>query len=110
MRQVDDFMMACSDEAIAQKLTDTIGRKIWFKAEEEQKDLPIEFLGLVKDYNGVDIKQRSRKIKMHAKAYLERFLQTHSWDITSDKEKKDSLFNKSMNSSKPISPNFSSLT
>ena len=41
---------------------------------------------------------------MHAKAYLERFLQTHGCDTTSDKEKKDSLFNKSMNSLKPISP------
>ena len=49
-------------------------RRFGSKNEEEQNDLPIEFLGLVKDYNGVDIKQTSRKIKMHAKAYLERFL------------------------------------
>ena len=89
LRQVDDFMMACSNEATARKLTDTIGRKIWFKEEEKQNDLPIEFLGLVTDYNGVDIKQTSRKIKMHAKAYLERFLQTHGWDTASDREKND---------------------
>ena len=94
LRQVDDFMMACSEEAIAKKLTHTIGKKIWFKAEEEQNNLPIEFLGLVKDYNGVDIKQTSRKIKMHAKAYLEHFLQANGWDTTSDKEKKGSFLTK----------------
>ena len=55
-------MIACEDENLARKLTEIIGKKIWFKTEEEQNDLPIEFLGLVTDYNGVDIEQTSRKI------------------------------------------------
>ena len=41
---------------------------------------------------------------MHAKAYLERFLQTHGWDTASDKEKNDTVFNENMKSSRPISP------
>ena len=57
LQQVDDFMIACENENLARKLTEIIGRKIWFKTEEEQNDLPIEFLGLVTDYNGVDIEQ-----------------------------------------------------
>ena len=40
---------------------------------------------------------------MHAKAYFECILQTHGWDTTSDQEKNDSVFNKNMNSSRPIS-------
>ena len=97
-------MIACKDENIARKLTEIIGKKIWFKTEEEQNDLPIEFLGLVTDYNGVDIEQTSRKIRMHAKAYLERFLQTHGWDTESDKEKNGTFYTESMKSSKPLSP------
>lgn len=104
LRQVDDFTIACKDENIARKLTEIIGKKIWFKTEEEQNNLPIEFLGLVTDYNGVDIEQASRKIRMHAKAYLERFLQTHGWDTESDKEKNGTFYTKSMKSSKPLSP------
>ena len=62
LQQVDDFMMACKDKNTAKKLTKIIGKKICFKTEEEQNNLPIEFLGLVTDYNGVDIEQISTKI------------------------------------------------
>ena len=41
---------------------------------------------------------------MHAKAYLERFLQTHGWDTKSDNKKNGTFFTDSMKSLKPLSP------
>ena len=70
LRQVDDFLIGCDNEDIARKLTDKIGKKIQFKPEEEKETLPITYLGLVEDYNGVVIEKTSRKIKMTAKIYL----------------------------------------
>ena len=104
LRQVDDFLIGCDNEDIARKLTDKIGKKIQFKLEEEKGTLPITYLGLVEDYNGVDIEQTSRKIKMSAKTYLQRFLQTHGWDTASDGEIQDTSFKDCMKSSRPISP------
>ena len=79
-------------------------KKIRFKYEEIDNDLPITFLGLVKDYNGVDIIQTSRKIKISAASYINRMLKTHGWDTASDGEIQDTVFKACMKSSKPISP------
>ena len=104
LRQVDDFLIACEDEQTARDITTEIGERIQFKSEKEQNDLPIEFLGLVEDYNGVDIVQTSRKIKLSAKSYIQRFLRSHMWDTESDGVKEDTEFKDCMKSSKPISP------
>ena len=57
LRQVDDFMIACTKEKIASDITNIIGTKVRFKSEEKRGEIPIQFLGLVDDYNGVDINQ-----------------------------------------------------
>ena len=43
-------------------------------------------MGLVRDYNGVDIEQYSDAISISAEAYIERLLKTHGWDKPSSKE------------------------
>ena len=78
--------------------------KIRFKSEELDNDLPITFMGLIKDYNGVDVIQTSRKIKISAASYINRMLKTHGWDTESDNVAQDTTFKDCMKSSKPISP------
>ena len=53
LRQVDDFLLACCKEKTAKDIFHTIGVKMQFDTEREQNIVPIEFLGVVNDYNGV---------------------------------------------------------
>ena len=55
LRQVDDFLLACDSEQTAQAIFDTIGKKIQFPTEKERNIIPFEYLGVVTDYNGVDL-------------------------------------------------------
>jgi hypothetical protein len=124
LRQVDDFMLGCTYESIARNIHDIIGTKIRFKTEEEEDIVPFEWLDIVEDYNGVDIKQTDIYIKMDCAGYIHRLLMTHGWDPESSKTKKPepspdpspdsspdpsqdpsptpSLFQDCMKSSKPI--------
>ena len=74
LRQVDDFMLSCNREKTARDIFDTIGRKMQFDTEREQGIVPMEFLGIVNDYNGVEIKQTPYYIEMSCKNYINRFL------------------------------------
>ena len=55
--QVDDILLGCENEQSAQNLFNDIKKKIKFPTEVKQGIVPFEFLGIVKDYNGVDITQ-----------------------------------------------------
>ena len=61
LRQVDDFLLACNSEDTAKEVFQFIGNAIRFDVEKESVTIPFEFLGIVKDYNGVDIKQTKEK-------------------------------------------------
>ena len=74
LRQVDDFMLSCNREKTARDIFDTIGRKMQFDTEREQGIVPMEFLGIVNDYNGVEIKQTPYYIEMSCKNYINCFL------------------------------------
>ena len=93
--QVDDICTACLNEELAKDITNQIGEKVKFQHEES---LPITFLGLVRDYTGVDIQQYSTAISISAEGYIERLLKTHGWDKPSSKE------SDSEHSTKPIAP------
>ena len=56
LRQVDDCLCSCIHEKTARDIFITIGTKMRFASEEKKTIIPFEFLGVVKDYNGVDIK------------------------------------------------------
>ena len=86
LRQVDDFLLACRKEKTAKDIFHTIGVKMQFDTEREQNIVPIEFLGVVNDYNGVEIKQTPYYIEMSCKNYIKRLLRSHSWESTEDKE------------------------
>ena len=49
----------------------------------EQGIVPFEFLGIVKDYNGVDITQTPNYVEMLCKNYISRLLKSHGWDTKS---------------------------
>ena len=63
-------MLACNLEQVAKDIFKDIGIAIQFDAEKRDGVIPFEFLGVVKDYNGVDIKQTKDYIKMSCANYL----------------------------------------
>ena len=77
LRQVDDFLLACESKEIAENIFQDIGNAIRFPSEERDGITPFEFLGVVKDYNGVDIKQTKDYIEMSCANYLRRLLKSH---------------------------------
>ena len=62
LRMVDDCCILSKDEKTAKDIFNIIGTKMSFATEKEKGIVPFEFLGVVKDYNGVDIKQTSLTI------------------------------------------------
>ena len=61
-----------------------------FASEKKKGIVPFEFLGVVKDYNGVDIKQTSNYIGMSCENYIHQLARTHGWEIADDNEKNNS--------------------
>ena len=57
-----------------------------FDSERYQNIVPMEFLGVVNDYNGVEIKQTPYYIEMSCKNYIARLLRSNGWR---SKEEKD---------------------
>ena len=53
-----------------------------FASKEKKGIIPFEYLGIVKDYNGVDIKQTSHYFGMSCKSYIKRLYKSHNWDVT----------------------------
>ena len=84
LRQVDDFCCGCTNEQDAKNIYNLIGTKIQFKSERDKGDIPFEYLGLVKDYNGTDLVQTKKYIEMNCSNYINRFLKSHGWDVASD--------------------------
>ena len=74
LRQVDDFAVACESESIAKQFVNAIDNKM---------ALSIKYLGLLTRFNGVDIDQTQRTIKIHSATYIKKFLREHDWLNTS---------------------------
>ena len=70
LRQVDDFCVRCTDKQDAKNIYNLIGTKIQFQSKREKGDIPFEYLGLVKDYNGTDFVQTKKYIKMNCANYI----------------------------------------
>ena len=82
LQQVDDFLLACDSEKTAEDIFNVIGKAIQFDVKKESGIVPFEFLGVVKDSNGVDIKQTSHYIEMSCANYTRlgyRFIKTSSF-------------------------------
>ena len=53
-----------------------------FASEEKKGIIPFEYIGIVKDYNGVDLKQTSHYIGMSCESYIKRLYRSHDWEAT----------------------------
>lgn len=65
LRQVDNFTLACNDENTAIEI---IGLKL--KLPNEPKD-PFAYLGLIKDFNRINVTQSSDYIKISCSNYVD---------------------------------------
>jgi hypothetical protein len=86
LRQVDDFALACKRESTAKAIYDLIGKQLEMPREASP---PFKYLGLLQDYNGVDVNQTADYIELSAEGYIGRVLQSHGWDTPSPKESVD---------------------
>jgi len=76
LRQVDDFAVACPTEDIAKCLHAQIGKALQLPSEDTP---PFKHLGLIKDFNGLDVAQHSDAIKLSCDKCIDRVLTTHGW-------------------------------
>ena len=72
-------------EQEAGDIFEKIGKAIQFDAKKRDNVIPFEFLGVVKDYNGVDIKQTKDYIEMSCANYIQRLSKSYGWDKDSSK-------------------------
>ena len=77
LRQVDDFALACKEEATAKDIYDKIGIAL---QTENEKNPPFAYLGLVTDFNGVDISQTNEYIEISCSNYINRVMRSHGWE------------------------------
>jgi hypothetical protein len=82
-RQVDDFAVGSTSLAAANKLLEIINSHVTTK---NQGSGTITSSGLSHRYNGLDVHQTSRFIKISCETYVQRVLQTHGWESPGPKE------------------------
>ena len=80
LRQVDDFALACDKEDTAKEIYSIIGSKL--KLPKEPKD-PFAYLGLITDFNGIDVTQTKDYIEISCSNYIDRIMTSHGWETTS---------------------------
>ena len=83
---MDDFILGCENEKTAADIFDIIGTKLQFPSERLKGVVPFEYLGLVLDYNRVDIRQTKDYIEVHCSNFIDRLLKSHSWTTKTDEE------------------------
>eukprot|EP00980_Cylindrotheca_fusiformis_P008178 scaffold1732_cov76-Cylindrotheca_fusiformis.AAC.1 len=86
LRQVDDFALAAPDESIAKDIYKRIGERLQLPSEEKP---PFSYLGLIDDFNGVDVHQYSDRIVLSCESYIDRVLRTHGWTTPDAPSEKD---------------------
>ena len=79
---MDDILIGTETEASAKVISDKIGSYVKF---DHEKEIPITFVGMVNDHNGVDIEQHADCIHVTSKSHIERLLKTHGWETESPK-------------------------
>ena len=80
LRQVDDFALASPSEDIAKEIFQIIGEELKFAKEDK---IPLEYLGLLDDFNGVKVQQSAENVVLSSEGYIERVLRTHEWETPS---------------------------
>ena len=70
LRQVDDFSVASSDEMVCNQVIDEISKYL---------TAPLKNLGRVDRFNGVEVQQTDKFVKLHNTQYIEKILTRHGW-------------------------------
>jgi hypothetical protein len=73
LHQVDDFAIACKDTKIAEGVIKTIECKMTIK---------VHSLGIITQFNGVDVQQTQYYIKLSMHKYPTKMLMNHGWSLT----------------------------
>lgn len=73
------MVAAVKDKATAEEIFKIIGEEL---QEEKEEHPPLKFLGLLEEFNGIDLKQRNQYIEILCKNYIDRVLITHGWVTT----------------------------
>ena len=76
LRIVDDCCVLAKNEKTAKDIFNIIGIKMSFASKRKKGIVP---LGVVKDYNGVDIKQTSHYLEISCDNYIHHISRTHGW-------------------------------
>ena len=97
-QQVDDLMLGTTSNKTTRDLFNDVVIKIQFPSEVEANIIPFEFLGVFKDYNGVNIIQTPDYTEISSWSYIKHLLKSHGWDTLTPKQ----LPNKNIPSSKII--------
>jgi hypothetical protein len=71
LRQVDDFAVACRDPAISKEIIRLVGAQL---------QVPLNDLGTLTKFNGVDVSQTRDYTKISCKSFLSKVLNHHQWD------------------------------
>ncbi|KAG7356322.1 reverse transcriptase RNA-dependent DNA polymerase [Nitzschia inconspicua] len=74
LHQVDDFALACCCESTATSVYDFIGKAL---QQPHEAQPPFTYLGLLSDYNGVDVQQTADYIEMTSAGYIDCLLCIH---------------------------------
>ena len=74
--QVDDFVSACANEALAEMTHDIIGKKLQLPNEEK---LLFSKMGLMSNFNGVNVSQTNTHIKLSCAAHIDWLVTSHGW-------------------------------
>jgi hypothetical protein len=73
LRQVHDFAVACRDTEISQAITSKIGAQL---------QVPLNDLGILRKFNGVDVLQTRDYTKISCESFLTKVLKHHGWEET----------------------------
>jgi hypothetical protein len=73
LRQVDDFAVACRDLAISKEIVRQVGAQL---------QVPLNDLGMLTKFNGVDVSQTRDYTKVSCESFLNKVLHHHGWDET----------------------------
>ena len=77
LRQVDDFAISCKNESTAKEIFDIIGTKLQLPLET---DIPFDYFGPLKDFNGVDVNKFQEYIEIACPDYIDRVIRSHGWE------------------------------
>ena len=68
LRQVNNFALVCTNQALADKIFDIIGKKLQLPKEDKP---PFAKMGLIHDFNGMDVLQTDSYIKISCATYID---------------------------------------